>query len=143
MPRRKRTREEIEEALRDNERVNATPAVAEEPAVKKRRQTRRRTNRSNLKKAFQAIQIADEDAITTTTVEARPTMAFAAIVPPLLWRNPNQVLFVLLQSQPTHWPNNVNVLRSYVDRGVQLFQPLRNSGSETEKQRELEHGVRS
>ena len=57
MPRRKRTREEIEEALRDNERVNATPAAPEEPAAKKRRQARRRTKRCNLNKAFEAIRI--------------------------------------------------------------------------------------
>ena len=37
----------------------------------------------------------------------------------------------------------VNGLRNYVDKDVQLFQNLRSSGSETEKQREIEHGVRS
>jgi hypothetical protein len=67
MVKRKRTREEIEEALRDNARVNSTPAEVEEPAAKNRRRARRRANQSRLSKAFEAIQLAAEQGITDTT----------------------------------------------------------------------------
>ncbi|GMF24375.1 unnamed protein product [Phytophthora fragariaefolia] len=40
----KRTCEEIEQPMCDNERVNATPAAPEEPAAKSQRQARRRMN---------------------------------------------------------------------------------------------------
>ncbi|GMF36103.1 unnamed protein product [Phytophthora fragariaefolia] len=76
----KRTREEIEQAMRDNamrdnERVNATPAAPEEPAAKKRRQARRQSKRYNLNKEFQALAV---DATEGTTAAAnRPPVTTA------------------------------------------------------------------
>ncbi|KAE8881370.1 hypothetical protein PF002_g16140 [Phytophthora fragariae] len=67
-PKRKRTPEEIEQAIRDNERINATPAAPEEPAAKKRCQARRRSKCYNLNKEFQALDVAGD--VTAAPVEA-------------------------------------------------------------------------
>ncbi|GMF51351.1 unnamed protein product [Phytophthora fragariaefolia] len=75
----KRTREEIEQAMRDNERVNATPAAQEEPSAKKRRQARRRNKRYNLNKEFQALAVDTAEASTTA---ADLPQVPAAVPPP-------------------------------------------------------------
>ncbi|ETP44864.1 hypothetical protein F442_08609 [Phytophthora nicotianae P10297] len=56
---RKRTREEIEEALRENERVNAAPVGPEDPEDKRRRKARRRQNDSRLNKARRELNLTD------------------------------------------------------------------------------------
>ncbi|ETL40354.1 hypothetical protein L916_08443 [Phytophthora nicotianae] len=56
---RKRTREEIEEALRENERVNATQVGPEDPEDKRRRKARRRQNDSRLNKARRELNLTD------------------------------------------------------------------------------------
>ncbi|GMF54501.1 unnamed protein product [Phytophthora fragariaefolia] len=75
----KRTREEIEQAMRDNERVNATPAAPDEPAAKKRRLARRRRKRYNLNKGFQALAV---DTAQASTAAAGLLQVPAAIPPP-------------------------------------------------------------
>ncbi|GMF47935.1 unnamed protein product [Phytophthora fragariaefolia] len=75
----KRTREEIEQAMRDNERVNATPAALEEPAAKKRRQARRRNKRYNLNKEFQAFALDATEG--TTAAASRPPVTTAVQEP--------------------------------------------------------------
>ncbi|GMF45630.1 unnamed protein product [Phytophthora fragariaefolia] len=75
----KRTREEIEQAMRDNERVNATPAAPEEPAAKKRRQARRRSKRYNLNKEFQALAVDATEG--TTAAASRPPVTTAVQEP--------------------------------------------------------------
>ncbi|GMF49762.1 unnamed protein product [Phytophthora fragariaefolia] len=75
----KRIREEIEQAMRDNERVNAMPAAQEEPSAIKRRQARRRNKRYNLNKEFQALAVGTAEASTATA--ALPQVP-AAVPPP-------------------------------------------------------------
>ncbi|GMF62037.1 unnamed protein product [Phytophthora fragariaefolia] len=67
----KRTREEIEQAMRDNERVNATPAAPEEPAAKKRHY--------NLNKEFLALAVGTAEA--STAAASRPPVAPAIPAP--------------------------------------------------------------
>ncbi|KAE8915459.1 hypothetical protein PF003_g930 [Phytophthora fragariae] len=74
------TPEEIEQAMRDNERLNATPAAPEEPAVKKRRQARRRSKCYNLNKEFQALNVAGEAAVAT--VDTRVSDESNSVQPP-------------------------------------------------------------
>ncbi|GMF51283.1 unnamed protein product [Phytophthora fragariaefolia] len=59
--------------MRDNERVNATPAAPEEPAAKTRHQARRRSKRYNLNKEFQALAVDATEA--TTVAVSRPVAA--------------------------------------------------------------------
>ncbi|GMF34053.1 unnamed protein product [Phytophthora fragariaefolia] len=65
--------------MRDNERVNATPAAPEEPAAKKRRQARRRSKRYNLNKAFQALTVDATEG--TTAAASRPPVTTAVEEP--------------------------------------------------------------
>ncbi|KAG7378622.1 hypothetical protein PHYPSEUDO_009832 [Phytophthora pseudosyringae] len=90
MPRRKQTREEIEEVLRDNLRVNATPTAPDDPAGKKRRQSRGRARKRNLNKALEAIQIGGGDenkhtcaTITASTIASRVEQAYAIAPVPI------------------------------------------------------------
>ncbi|GMF45672.1 unnamed protein product [Phytophthora fragariaefolia] len=71
----KRTCKEIEQAMRDNERVNATPAAPEEPAAKNWRQARRRSKRYNLNKEFQALAVDVTEG--TTAAASRPPVTTA------------------------------------------------------------------
>ncbi|GMF50133.1 unnamed protein product [Phytophthora fragariaefolia] len=75
----KRTREEIEQAMRDNERLNGTLAAPEEPAAKKRRQARRRSKRYNLNKEFQALAVDATEG--TTAAASRPPVTTAVQEP--------------------------------------------------------------
>ncbi|KAG7387486.1 hypothetical protein PHYBOEH_008231 [Phytophthora boehmeriae] len=73
--RKKRTREEIQDALAENERVNATPAAPEEQRDRQRRQAKRRRTRYDLNKALRALNLGGEgQAVATTgdTVQAAP-----------------------------------------------------------------------
>ncbi|KAE8970264.1 hypothetical protein PR003_g27635 [Phytophthora rubi] len=65
-PKRKRTRREIEEALLQNARVNATPAGPEEPTDRKKRRKRRNYHKRNLDKEFAALSIDAADADVPT-----------------------------------------------------------------------------
>ncbi|GMF53774.1 unnamed protein product [Phytophthora fragariaefolia] len=75
----KRMPKEIDQAMRDNERVNATPAASEEPAAEKRRQARLRSKRYNLNNEFQALAV---DATEATTVAVSRPMVAAAVQEP-------------------------------------------------------------
>jgi hypothetical protein len=77
MGRRKRTREELEEARRENESVNATPAAAEDPTAKRRRQVRRSNKRRNITKALEAMSIIEGECTTAVLTES------AVTVPPI------------------------------------------------------------
>ncbi|KAG7384010.1 hypothetical protein PHYPSEUDO_003035 [Phytophthora pseudosyringae] len=132
MPRRKRTREKIEEALRDNLRVNATPVAPEEPSAKKRRQTRLHTNKRNLNKALQAIRIGDGDE------DSRPAAAPLSTVPApgIISRmeQPCAVAPVTLLRHPTWWPSSVgDATRSNNVAGGQQYRCRRRTGIVTER----------
>ncbi|GMG15058.1 unnamed protein product [Phytophthora fragariaefolia] len=60
----KRTSEEIDQAMRDNECGNATPAAPDEPAAKKRRHAWRRNKRCNLNKEFESLAVEMAEAST-------------------------------------------------------------------------------
>ncbi|GMF54686.1 unnamed protein product [Phytophthora fragariaefolia] len=64
---RKWTREEIEEALRQNARVNATPAVLEEITEKRKRQRRRANKKRNLLKELEALSVVGTEAVVPAT----------------------------------------------------------------------------
>ncbi|GMF19872.1 unnamed protein product [Phytophthora fragariaefolia] len=65
---RKWTREGIEEALRQNARVNATPAEPEEAAVKRKRQQRRASKKHNLIKELDALSVTGKEPVTPAAV---------------------------------------------------------------------------
>jgi len=85
MARRKRTRDELEEARRENESVNATPAEPEEHTTKRRRQARRSTKRRNITKALEAMSVDEGDVTMATVIGDATTIPFflpvAAAVP--------------------------------------------------------------
>ncbi|KAE9280585.1 hypothetical protein PF008_g28100 [Phytophthora fragariae] len=69
-PKRKRTRREIEEALLQNARVNATPAGPEDATDRKNRRKRRNYHKRNLEKEFAGLNIHAADAdIPTANVQ--------------------------------------------------------------------------
>ncbi|KAE8974312.1 hypothetical protein PF005_g25935 [Phytophthora fragariae] len=74
-PKRKRTRREIEEALLQNARVNATPAGPEDASDRKKRRKRRNYHKRNLDKEFAALNIdaADADVPTANVREVVTT----------------------------------------------------------------------
>ncbi|KAE9283341.1 hypothetical protein PR003_g27150 [Phytophthora rubi] len=74
-PKRKRTRREIEEALLQNARVNATPAGPEDASDRKKRRKRRNYHKRNLDKEFSALNIdaADADVPTANVREVVTT----------------------------------------------------------------------
>ncbi|KAE9264484.1 hypothetical protein PR003_g32787, partial [Phytophthora rubi] len=65
-PKRKRTRREVEEALLQNARVNATPAEPEDANDRKKRRKRRNYHKRNLDKEFAALGIDAADANVPT-----------------------------------------------------------------------------
>ncbi|EEY61181.1 helitron helicase-like protein [Phytophthora infestans T30-4] len=67
---RKRTREELEEALHENERINATP-MREEKDARKRRQTKRRKKRYDLNKELKALSVHQEATAVTEFTEGQ------------------------------------------------------------------------
>ncbi|KAJ8578180.1 hypothetical protein ON010_g1028 [Phytophthora cinnamomi] len=81
LERNERTSEEIEQAIPDNERINATPAGPEEPTAKTRRQGRRMAKRYNLNKAFQALNVTIT-AATVTMVESHVATGNTSDEPP-------------------------------------------------------------
>ncbi|GMF61168.1 unnamed protein product [Phytophthora fragariaefolia] len=60
---RKWTREGIQEALRQNSRVNATPAALEETTEKRKRQRRRANKKRNLLKELEALSVAETEVV--------------------------------------------------------------------------------
>ncbi|GMF52107.1 unnamed protein product [Phytophthora fragariaefolia] len=60
---RKWTREAIEEALRQNARVNATPAALEETTEKRKRQRRRASKKRNLLKEVEALSVVGSESV--------------------------------------------------------------------------------
>ncbi|GMF45689.1 unnamed protein product [Phytophthora fragariaefolia] len=60
---RKWTRETIEEALRQNARVNAIPAQPEETTEKRKRQRRRANKKHNLLKELEALSVAESEVV--------------------------------------------------------------------------------
>ncbi|GMF53749.1 unnamed protein product [Phytophthora fragariaefolia] len=63
---RKWTREAIQEALRQNACVNATPAALEETTEKRKRQRRRANKKRNLLKELEALSVADNEVVVLT-----------------------------------------------------------------------------
>ncbi|KAE8994533.1 hypothetical protein PR001_g20370 [Phytophthora rubi] len=126
---RKRTREEIEETLRDNDQVNATPAAPEEPAAKKRRQARRRRKRCNLNKEFQALNVGEE--VTTTSV-VRSVAAVDAVEEPPAVRSDHPATEESIPVAPAADPRDMEMHR----RAVNAEQARRRRAAMTASQQE-------
>ncbi|GMF31684.1 unnamed protein product [Phytophthora fragariaefolia] len=75
---RKWTCESIEEALRQNAHVNATPAELEETTDKRKRQRRRANKKRNLLKELEALSVAGTEAVGPL---AGPVMQVQPILP--------------------------------------------------------------